>query len=322
MENSINPHNELAMPKRNLPRDVFLHLFAIVTLYWSAISFITLCWQYVNYFFPDVLNYSYGYTDAMQFALASLFIVFPLFILVSWFLNKIYVRESEVRDSKIRKWLIYLTLFITALVVIGDLVFVINTFLKGELTTRFILKAFSIIGVAGVVFGYYLDDVKRSAPSKLAKIFAIGTSLVVLVFVISTFFVIGSPMSARKAQFDQQRVGDLQSIQYQVVNYWQQKGQLPQTLADLHDSLSGYVAPMDPESNTPYEYLVKSATNLSFQLCATFNLNGNMNNSKTAPLPMSVYPGDYLSANWGHAAGRVCFERTIDQQKYPPFNKK
>ena len=25
--------------------------------------------------------------------------------------------------------------------------------------------------------------------------------------------------------------------------------------------------------------------------------------------------------NWQHSAGRVCFERTIDKQLYPPFSK-
>src|SRR5580765_1143483 len=131
---------ETTMPKRNLPRDVFLHLFAMVALYWSAISFITLCWQYINYFFPDALNYNYGFNSAMRFALASLFIVFPLFLLSSWLLNKIYSKESQVRDSKIRKWLIYLTLFVASLVILGDLVFTVNTFLNGEITPRFILK--------------------------------------------------------------------------------------------------------------------------------------------------------------------------------------
>ena len=50
MENEI-------LPKRNIPRDLFLHLLAIVTLYWSAISFTTLLWQFINYFFPDALYY-------------------------------------------------------------------------------------------------------------------------------------------------------------------------------------------------------------------------------------------------------------------------
>ena len=120
--------------KRNIPRDVFLHLLAIVTLYWSAVSFVTLLWQFVNYFFPDVLNRYYNYiafTGTIRFAVSSLIIVFPVFILVSWYLNKIYRREAIVRESKIRKWLIYFTLFIAALVIIGDLITVINFFLGG-----------------------------------------------------------------------------------------------------------------------------------------------------------------------------------------------
>ena len=68
--------------KRNIPRDVFLHLLAIVTLYWSAITFVTLLWQYINYYLPDVLNYYYQGTNyAIRFAVSSLVIVFPIFIL-------------------------------------------------------------------------------------------------------------------------------------------------------------------------------------------------------------------------------------------------
>jgi hypothetical protein len=255
----------------------------------------------------------------MRFALASLFIVFPLFLLVSWILNKIYARESVVRESKIRKWLIYLTLFIAALVIIGDLVFVINTFLNGELTTRFLLKALSVIIVAGAIFGYYLDDVRKNKPTTLAKPFAWGTLLVVAALVIGAFFIVGSPKQARLQQFDQQRLNDLQGIQWQVVNYWQQKGQLPVSLTDLNDSISGYIAPMDPETRMPYQYIIKNAATLNFQLCATFNAASDTNNPKTVPVP-AMYPND-MSQVWNHPVGYFCFDRTIDQQLYPPLNK-
>ena len=136
--------------KRNIPRDLFLHLLAIVTLYWSAISFVTLIWQLINNWFPDALNYysANASLSLIRFSVSAIIIVFPVFIVVSWYLNKIYRRESEVRESKIRKWLIYLTLFVASLVIIGDLIFVINSLLGGEVTTRFILKALSIILVA------------------------------------------------------------------------------------------------------------------------------------------------------------------------------
>ncbi len=306
--------------KRNLPRDLFLHLLSIVTLYWSAISFVALLWQYINYFFPDILNeyyrYRIGFAGPIRFAVSSLIIVFPVFILVSWYLNKIYTREAQVRESKIRKWLIYLTLFIASLVIIGDLITIINIFLGGEITTRFVLKALSVLLVAGLIFGYYLDDVRREKPTNLAKYFAWSTSAIVLVVVVGAFFIVGSPATARLLQFDQQKVSDLQNIQYQIVNYWQTKEKLPATLADLTDNISGYVAPLDSQNKTPYEYSIKDAENLSFELCAAFNKEGSDQYRQ-------IYPESVLKPTdtWQHSAGRLCFERTIDKELYPPFSK-
>jgi len=314
--------------RRNLPRDVFLHLLAIVTLYWSSVTFVTLLWQYINYFFPDALNRyynSFAFTGPIRFAISSLIIVFPVFILVSWYLNKVYRKEAAVRESKIRKWLLYLTLFIASLVIIGDLVAVINIFLNGEMTVRFILKALSVLLVAGVVLGYYLDDVRRETPTKLAKNFAWGTGAVVLVAVVGAFFVVGSPQSARLVQFDQQKIMDLENIQGQIVNYWQRKEVLPNSLNDLNDPISSFKVPVDPQTNQPYQYNIKYSTDssaLQFELCANFNMS-SQNNAQSIlnkPMPVAGIPDSY-NQNWDHPAGDYCFERTIDPQLYPPLNK-
>ena len=300
--------------KTNTPRNLFVHLLAIVTLYWSSISFITLFWQYINKFFPDNLNY-FGYdfsSGLIRFHVSALIIVFPVFLATSWYLNKLYRKESRVRESKIRKWLLYLTLFVASLVIICDLIGTINALLGGEITIRFILKALSIFLVAGLIFGYYLDDVKRDIPSGTARYFAWGTSVVVLVVIITAFFVIGSPTTARLIQFDQQRISDLQGIQAQIVNYWQGKEKLPGVLSDLNDSISGFKVPIDPQTNVQYEYIVTDLTNLSFYLCANFNKQSLPETTRM------LYPiWSDISQNWDHAAGRVCFERTIDRQLYP-----
>lgn len=315
-----NENFQTQMPKRNLPRDVFLHLLAIVTLYWSAISFVTLLWQYINYFFPDVLDYGgrIAFSGPIRFAVASLIIVFPIFILVSWYLNRIYAKETQVRESKIRKWLIYLTLFVASLVIIGDLVGTINTFLGGEITVRFILKALSVLVVAAVIFGYYLDDVRRDSPAKSAKYFAWGTGVVALVTVIGAFFIIGSPATARLFQFDEQKISDLQIIQSEIVNYWQRKEKLPNNLSELDNSISGYKVPIDSQTGRNYEYSIKNAADLSFELCAEFNKEIYSEKDGVSK-PMPTY--DIHSQNWDHSAGRVCFERTIDRQLYPPLKK-
>jgi len=307
--------------KRNLPRDLFLHLLAIVTLYWSAIAFVTLMWQYINYLWPDAMRCEgcyQNYSEPMRFAVASLIIAFPVFILVSWYLNKIYRKEAVVRESKIRKWLIYLTLFIASIIIIVDLITVINTFLGGEITLKFILKALSIILVAGLVFGYYLNDVKKETPTHLAKPFAIITSIIIFISVVGAFFIIGSPATARLLQLDQQRVDDLASIQMQIVNYWQRKEGLPDSLSQLKDPISSYIVPNDPQTGKPYEYIVKNAENLVFELCADFSMSGSSQYDKARPMTFST-AGSLDS--WQHGAGRTCFERTIDKQLYPLLNK-
>jgi hypothetical protein len=97
--------------KKNIPRDLFLHLLAIVTLYWFLISFAALTWQFINYYFPNSLVYQFyaSFPTPLRFAVASLIIFLLGFIIVSWYLNKIYAKESKVEESKMVKWLIKLS---------------------------------------------------------------------------------------------------------------------------------------------------------------------------------------------------------------------
>ena len=83
--------------------------------------------------------------------------------------------------------------------------------------------------------------------------------------------------------------------------------------------------PIDPKAGAQYEYSVKSAT--SFELCATFasdraiNMQSrNMQTGPSTPQPAAFY-GKEMADNWDHKAGRVCFDRTIDPDRYPAINK-
>jgi hypothetical protein len=84
-----------------------------------------------------------------------------VFYWLSSMMSSAIARDPEKRSSKIRKWLTYLTLFVTAGVIIGDLIALIFNLLGGEITTRFALKSLVILGIAGLIFGYYLWDLKK-----------------------------------------------------------------------------------------------------------------------------------------------------------------
>lgn len=152
---------------RTSPKDFFLNLLSMAALYMSAGSFIALIFQYVNIFFPDVLEYQ-NYGDpldaaysAIRFAISTLIVSFPVYLLSLRFMSKDYVVNPEKRNLRIRKWLIYFTLFVAAVIIMGDLIALINTFLGGELTVRFVLKVLTVLVVIGAIFWYYLWDLRK-----------------------------------------------------------------------------------------------------------------------------------------------------------------
>ena len=297
---------------RSSPRDVFIHLLLILTLYMSVVSFIALLFQYIHVALPDpLITSSRAAFQGIRWSSSVLIVAFPVFLLLSWLLEKEFARTPQKRDLKIRKWLVYLTLFLAAVTIIVDLITLIYSFYGGELTARFALKTLVVLAVAATVFGYTLWDLRRS--TKLTAIPRYGASLtgaVVVVTIVSGFIVGGSPATQRQLRFDEQRVSDLQTIQGQIVHMWTQKNALPLYLDDLADSISGFTVPRDPASEEPYEYRVKG--DLSFELCAVFTTKGIADAGRSYPVRPAFEPGGSFGQNWSHDAGRVCFERTID----------
>ena len=138
---------------------------------------------------------------------------------------------------------------------------------------------------------------------------------IVAISIIAGFFIVGSPATERLRKFDERRVNDLQNIQWQIVNYWQNKQQLPQNLALLNDDISGFRVPMDPQGGGSYEY--QATGQMDFALCGTFSLAED--SSSQYPQPMMYGPkGAYAPDSWAHSAGRMCFDRHIDKDTYPP----
>jgi len=293
--------------------DFFLHLGVVVVLYITVGFLLNLLFTVINTAYP--LVDSYYYTPSISFPVAALIVLFPIFVLLSWLTYRSYDADSNKKQLGVRKWLTYLTLFVTGAIIAGDLITVIYYFLDGrDFSTSFVLKAFSILLVAIMVFGYYLNDLRDKITSSQRKIWVIVAGILVLGTIVAGFSVIGSPKTQRLIRYDQKKLSDLQNIQSQIIQYWQTKGALPINLDAMKDSLSYFTIPTDPQTKTPYTFNVSSAT--SFELCATFNLDSGNNQAK-AGLNRAYYAGDPNNENWAYKSGQSCFERTIDQQKYP-----
>ncbi|MCF7831657.1 MAG: DUF5671 domain-containing protein [Candidatus Pacebacteria bacterium] len=325
------------------PKFFFLSLGVLVTLITSVVSFLNLLFGVLNKHFPDALNavYQYGYSswdyDGIRASLATLIIVFPVFFVLAYFWNKESKKELGTGDAIIKKWMVYIVLFLTAIVVIVDLVTLVKYFVAGEITTRFIIKVLLVLAVAKIVGLYYLYVL--GSLNRFKKIISISSTIVAPVFVIAaiiiSFCVIGSPSEQRAWRMDERRIQDLQSLQWQVISYWQQKESLPINIKELSNPLSGFSLPVDPEFTKGLTYEYEKNNDMQFSLCATFSAEmpqgwqeysgggGVMPMfSEGRDMAVSSYPSmGGTNESWDHDAGRTCFERTIDPELYPPYSK-
>lgn len=319
------------MTPRTTPKDFFLHLAATVALYAAAIALINLSFSIINYAVPDKLA-GYFSSTSIAWPISMLVILVPLLYILEWLIVRDIGRMPEKRDLWVRRWRIYLTLFLAGATIIGDLIALINTYLSGELTSRFLYKILAILIICGVIFAYYLMqriDSSDISSGRRKLVGGIGI-VIVLAAIIGGFVIVGSPATQRAYRFDSQRINDLSNIQWQIINNWQIKGKLPANLSELGDKLSGQIVPMDPETEQPYEYTIKSPT--TFEICANFSRDsqdlkgrgefgyGGGGFGGVTSYPAMPYP-DGNGDTWKHGVGRTCFERTIDPERYPPTPK-
>lgn len=146
-------------------REAFMYLVLFSTLYVSAYHLGSLLFDIITITFRDPADASAvaaAYLrQSMRWSVSSLVVAFPVFVYISWLLNREIGADPIKRHSKVRRWLTYVTLFIAASVLIGDVITLVYNLLGGELTIRFAFKVLVVGFIAGSIFWYYLFDLKR-----------------------------------------------------------------------------------------------------------------------------------------------------------------
>lgn len=291
-------------------RDAFLHLLTFTALYSTVISGMALLFQYINRALPDpALGESYiNNTDYsfIRWLLAVLLVSFPLLGFLWRTLHREFVANPEKLTSGVRRWLTYLTLFVTACAIIGDLIALVFSLLQGEFTLRFFLKVLVVAVLTGVPFGYYFS-VLRMQPDVYRKWrhhrhFVVAACVMAVTTFVWGIILVGSPAYGRAQQFDNQRVNDFRAIQSEIYNYVYGARRydvpapatlpkaLPKTLEEVV-AQAQYERPniTDPSTGVPYEYKITSPT--TFELCAIFDLEQN----------------EKYNIFWEHPKGHHCY---------------
>ncbi len=307
-------------------KDFFLYLGITIGLYASVVSFLNLVFTIINKVFPLAGDYIGGYENTIRICIATLIIFFPTFFYLTWLIYKDLKVNPEKKEIWVRKWMIFLNLFIAGLTAAIDLAVLIYQFLGAEdLTLRFFLKVFFVLASAATIFVFYFYNLKRPIfeYKDYMNIFLAFISAVILASIIYGIILIGSPASQKARQLDEQRISDLSNIQNQIVYVqWETKGTVPTSLSELNDPISGFIVPTDPQTGESYIYKMISTS--SFELCANFKTVVSTTTSNTVVPSPASYPiqGNSVDENWQHQATTTCFTRVIDATLYPVNTKK
>ena len=289
-------------------KDAFYYLLAFSTLATWTIGFGSLIFTLIENWIADPLaQNSYGNggyaNSAVASSIASILVAFPIYLLVMRLIIRDARLDPEKLESGVRKWLTYIALLIATAVMIGDLVTVLEFFLRGEFTSRFLAKAATVIVISGAVLWYYLGELKRPASDARSSLdlrdmgAAAGASLTIVIAVVLGFLGLGGPSNQRLVQADNKRVANLIMLAYQVNTKWYSSNH---TLPSNPEGLPAYSL-KDPLTHQPYEYHAKGAN--EYELCATFDRD----NRKDVPAAQNTF--------WNHPQGHFCF--ALDPSQSP-----
>lgn len=163
-ENEFSPPVPKPRPQLNA-RDAFVYLILFTALGFAAGYLIALVNSILNIQLPDPGDSKYlerRSFDTINWAIAVLLFAGPVYLWMTYYTRKQIASDAGHKRSLVRKWLTYLALFVTAMFFLGDGVFVIYTFLDGEVTLRFLLKALTVAVVNLAIFVFYLRDVEEA----------------------------------------------------------------------------------------------------------------------------------------------------------------
>lgn len=157
----------------------FQYVLLFISLYVTATAVSSILHYAVDEFIKDPIDktgYGYGYSgfdyfsllfgDLILIHLAALIVTFPIFASLFLIVNKQAIANPAIKGLKVRKILIYITLVITFLILIGHLIIKVYAFLSGSLTTRILIHLVVTFAITGSIFIYLLRQVWEDRKSQ------------------------------------------------------------------------------------------------------------------------------------------------------------
>lgn len=298
-------------------RELFLYLMAFSCLYMTVFGLGTILYQLINLALPDPADhmiqlYLPESEGKLRYGMSTLVIFLPAYLFLDRKIEALNRSDPDQRGSSVRRKLTYLTLYLTAIILLSDASYLVNAWLSGELGKRAFLKCLVVALLGVLVLGRYLNEMSSDEHFVVGlapRVRRLTLGILVLGSLAAVFAAyrnVDSPGAERRQQVDRARESALQQIDSAIMVYHRSHNKLPDSLDQL-SRVQHIRFPRDPELGKPYRYV--RLTKLGYQLCSTFHA------AKTAEDLMNEYPYmtvDLTSTFAEHPAGDYCFTKEVE----------
>jgi hypothetical protein len=303
-------------------RDAFLQIVAMVALLNVAFASGSILFILIERWLPLPIDWHHfdGYwKSGLRWSVAQILVSLPVLWVVQRTIGRDTARNPVSRLTPVYRFLAYLAVLVMALVMLGDLVYVVYNLLQGDATPRFLLKAVVVLTVAGVVSLWYAGDLRReeslagSAGRPLPPPPAwrdwlgragVATAIACIVMALA---LLESPLRARLLRLDADRVADLQTISRAIENYHERHGELPGSLDDLRADPRTFVRDVD-DAVTGTSYGYRATGPRTYELTATFEL-------ESPPLDAPNRGDGSQDGFFTHGPGQRTFTVTVPEKR-------
>jgi hypothetical protein len=151
--------------------DAFEHILLFISLYFYSTSVALLLHQFVDKYYPGESTYNVFYRNAdtlddwqltyVRGLMAAIMVSFPLFAFFFYRITKRSLENPATRELSARKKLTYFTMIVAFIILICNVISIVYNFISGNTTTNFLLHFLVSVGVSGIIFAYYLHQIRE-----------------------------------------------------------------------------------------------------------------------------------------------------------------
>ena len=193
-------------------RDALFYSLLFVVFGMIVGSTLTLLFAQINIWLPEPDEaQSYRRLSGLRWSMAALIVFIPVFWLLDRKDRQATSADPARQHGTVRRWLSAIAMLLAMITLLGDALYLIYSWLDGQITVRFLVKSATVAAMALVVLTYFRET--RDLPFRMLPVPAawvlIASSLLALGL---SFWLVGGPGQGQMEQRDRWRISDLRVL--------------------------------------------------------------------------------------------------------------